>query len=68
MISKPTDRGMSATRAVLPQFIRLHDDRSYIGTDRSRFNSDIFSRQQFSARSCSNEHARAIKEYGRETA
>lgn len=68
MISKRTDRGMSAARAVLPRFIRLHDADSYVGTDRGRFNSDIFSRQQFSARSCSNEHARAIKEYGRETA
>ena len=68
MISKATGRGMSATRAVLPRLIRLHDAPSYVRTDRSRLNSDIFSRQQFSARSCCNEHARAIKEYGRETA
>jgi len=68
MIGKATDRGMSATRPLLPRFIRLHDAPSYVGTDRSRFNSDTFLRQQFSARSCSNEHTRTIKEYGRETA
>jgi len=68
MTGKAADRKASATPALLPRFIRLRDARSYVGTDRSRFNSDIFSRQQFSARSCSNEHARAIKEYGRETA
>ncbi len=68
MISKATDRGMSATRAVLPRLIRLHDAPSYVGTDRCRFDSEIFLRQQFSARSCSNKHSRTIKEYGRETA
>lgn len=41
MISKPTDRGMSATRALLPRFIRLRDAPYYLGMDRNRFNAEV---------------------------
>jgi hypothetical protein len=41
MIDKPTDRGMSATRALLPRIIRLRDTPFYLGMDRNRFNAEV---------------------------
>jgi len=41
MIGKATDRGKSATRPLLPRFIRLRDAPFYLGMDRNRFNAEV---------------------------
>ena len=41
MIGNATDRGMSATRPLLPRFIRLRDAPFYLGMDRNRFNAEV---------------------------
>ena len=41
MIDKTTDRGLSATRALLPRLIRLRDAPFYLGMDRNRFNAEV---------------------------
>jgi hypothetical protein len=41
MIRNATDRGMSATRPLLPRFIRLRDAPFYLGMDRNRFNAEV---------------------------